>query len=367
MGDFGLGLVFHWLGGAAAAAFYAPYRKTTQWSWQTFWLVGGVISWLVAPVGFALVLVPGFWNVITNAPASSLGLTYVFGVLWGIGGLTFGLTMRYLGIALGMAVALGFCSAFGTLIPPFVTDGVGGLLGTPSAQTVFIGVVVAMMGIALNGAAGVSKEKELSESEKTAAVAEFNLVKGLTIAGISGALSACMAFGLQAGAPISELTKILLIERGQPDTWQSLPTLVVVLSGGLTTNALWCLWLGAKEKTLDEFLAPQVPLFRNYALCAIGGILWYLQFFFYSVGETQMGAYGFSSWTLHMASIIIFSTIIGVALKEWSGTSRRTRVLVLMGLVLLIASTAVIGFGNRPEASEPSTASTVVWSTPSEG
>ncbi len=383
-----VGVLFHWLGGLASASFYIPYRGVKRWSWETYWIVGGVFSWLIAPSLLGSLLVPDLYGHIGAAPRSSLLWSYLFGVLWGIGGLTFGLTMRYLGIALGMAVALGFCAAFGTLMPPIVEGKFGDLLGSASGLTVLAGVAACLLGIGISGAAGMSKESEMSAEAKAVAIKEFDFKKGMLVAVFAGVMSSCFAYGLAAGKPLGEITKAALEASGGSPLWQNLPVLVVVLWGGFTTNFLWCVILNVRNRSSHEYLnmrpshiaemsaaegmmisaAPEIaanreaaahgssgqasryegpaPLLRNYLLCAVAGVTWYLQFFFYSMGETKMGAYTFSSWTLHMASIIIFSTIWGIFLHEWRGASHRTLFLVLLGLLVLIASTVIVGYGN---------------------
>ncbi len=333
-----LGVFFHWLGGLASASFYVPYRGVKNWAWETYWLVGGFFSWIIAPWILALTMTHDLMGVLHEAPASSLLWAYVFGVLWGLGGLTFGLTMRYLGMSLGMAMVLGYTAAFGTLMPPifrgvFVSE----VLGTRSGLVILGGVAVCLLGIAVAGAAGVSKEREMSTEQKRASIKEFDLKKGLLVATFSGVMSACFAYGLAAGDPIKALT----IQHGTPVLWQGLPVLVVVLAGGFTTNFIWCLILNITQET-----PARAPMLSNYLFSALAGTTWYMQFFFYTMGETQMGRYKFSSWTLHMASIIIFSTLWGIALKEWKGAGRRTKLLVAFSLLVLVSSTVIVGYGN---------------------
>ena len=385
-----LGVFYHWLGGLASASFYIPYRGVKRWSWETYWLVGGFFSWIIAPMALASLLVPELWKSIAATPGSTLFWAYFFGAMWGIGGLTFGLTMRYLGIALGMAVALGFCAAFGTLVPPIFAGEFGRILTTGSGQVILLGVLACLAGIGVSGLAGMSKEKELSPEQKAATVKEFDFKKGMLVAAFSGVMSSCFAFGLAAGKPLAEISKDALLRHGGSDLWQNLPVLVIVLWGGFTTNFIWCVILNLKNRSSHEYLnlpptsvaevstlegvmlsgAPEepilqdssasshgspgkstpyagpAPLLRNYLFSALAGITWYLQFFFYSMGQTKMGAYEFSSWTLHMASIIIFSTLWGIVLHEWKGTSKRTHVLIAIGLATLIGSTVVVGYGN---------------------
>lgn len=347
-----LGVIFHWIGGLSSASFYVPYRGVRRWSWEIFWLVGGLFSWLFAPWLFASLRTNDLLEVLGATPANTLFWCWLWGALWGFGGLTFGLTMRYLGMSLGMAVALGLTTVIGTMGPPIFKGELAALVATDSGKTTLLGIVVTVVGILIVAAAGRAKERELGEAESRTTIAEFNLGKGLMVAVFSGVMSSCFAFGLAAGEPIRQLT----LAAGTDPLSQGLPVLCVVLAGGLTTNLLWCGLLIYRNGSAGEFLgrsgpAPDAngsrpPLLRNYLLCALGGTLWYGQFFFYTMGESQMGQYGFSSWTLHMASIIIFSTLWGFALREWSSSSRRTQRLVWAGIGTLVASTVIIGAGN---------------------
>jgi L-rhamnose-H+ transport protein len=343
-----LGVLFHWLGGLAAGSFYVPYRGVKRWSWETYWLLGGVFSWAVAPLVLASLLTEDLFGVLARAPAGALSWAFFFGLLWGLGGLTFGLSMRYLGMSLGYGVALGTCAVFGTLIPPLFEGRLGAVAASGAGRVTLAGVAVCALGIGVSALAGLQKERELSDEQKRASVAEFDLRKGLVVAVFCGVLSSCMAFALAAGAPIGELSAAA----GTPVLWTGLPKLVVVLLGGLTSNAVWCIVLHLRNRSGGEYLAARtadgerVPRLGNLLLCALAGTTWYFQFFFYTMGETQMGELRFSSWTLHMASIILFSTLWGVALKEWRGTSRKAHALIAAGLLVLVLSTLVVGWGN---------------------
>jgi L-rhamnose-H+ transport protein len=192
----------------------------------------------------------------------------------------------------------------------------------------------------------------LPEEKKREVIKEFDLKRGLLVATFSGIMSACFAYGLAAGDPIKRLT----LQHGTSTLWQGLPVLVVLLAGGFATNFIWCVFLNVRNRTGRQyFQGANAPMLANYLFCALAGVTWYMQFFFYTMGETQMGRYKFSSWTLHMASIMIFSTLWGIALKEWRGVSLRTKSLVALTLLTLIASTVIVGYGNYLGLSEVAT------------
>jgi L-rhamnose-H+ transport protein len=368
-----IGVLFHWAGGLASGSFYVPFRGVRRWSWETAWLAGGVFSWIIAPWFFGLLLTKDLVAVLGEAFSQQLpavGWTYLFGALWGLGGLTFGLTMRYLGMSLGMAVALGYCSTFGTLVPPLFRGEFTAKLITPlSGNWVLAGIAVCIVGIAIAGLAGVLKERGMSAEQKQETIKEFNFWKGLGIATFSGIMSACFSFGLSAGEPINAITKA----HGTDAHWAGLPILVVLLGGGFTSNAIWCAILNLRNRSGGEYFSPvttkattggflnehgtgpssgvlpagsPVPLLANYFWAGLAGVTWYFQFFFYTIGESMMGDYTFTSWTLHMASIIIFSSLWGMKLGEWKGSSPRAFRLLWVAIGVLVLSTIIIGYGN---------------------
>ncbi len=382
-----LGVFFHWLGGLASGSFYVPYKGVKKWAWEVYWLVGGFFSWIIVPWILAAVLTKDPIGAIRQQSGTTLWWTYFFGALWGFGGLTFGLTMRYLGMSLGMGVALGYCAAFGTLLPPIfksfmpsipVAQSIAQIAATTPGKVTLFGVLVCLIGSAVAAMAGLTKEKEMPEAEKKEAIAEFSFLKGILVATFSGIMSACFAFALTAGNPIGVASKAA----GTTAYWTGLPKLVVVLAGGFTTNFIWCALLNLKNKTGYQYFCSAIkpehrpkcaavaidssdsgsgavavqtlaataqleraPMLNNYFFSALAGTTWYFQFFFYSMGESQMGKFGFASWTLHMASIIIFSTMWGWIFHEWKGSSKKAHSLIAAGIAMLIMSTMVIGYG----------------------
>ncbi len=367
-----LGVFFHWLGGLASGSFYVPYKGVKKWAWEVYWLVGGFFSWVIMPWLLASFMTENLLGVLSQQSWQTLWWTYFFGAMWGFGGLTFGLTMRYLGMSLGMGVALGYCAAFGTLLPPLfkhiapnipVPETLAQIASTLPGQVTLGGVAVCLLGIAIAALAGLTKEREMPEEEKRKSIKEFNFAKGILVATFSGIMSAGFSFALTAGTPIGEASAAA----GTSTLWTGLPKLCVVLAGGFTTNFIWCVLLNIKNKTGYQYFSAtvkpehaalagakdggtaavnlRVPYLANIFFSALAGTTWYLQFFFYTMGETQMGKFGFASWTLHMASIIIFSTMWGWIFHEWKGSSRKAHTLITAGIVTLIISTVVVGGG----------------------
>jgi L-rhamnose-H+ transport protein len=343
------GVILHALGGFASGSFYLPYKKVKGWSWESYWLVGGLVSWLVVPWLLGSLTIPHLVDVLQQTDSRTLFWVYFWGLLWGFGGLTFGLAMRYLGLSLGMAVIMGLCALVGTLVPPIWGGTMGQLISNVSGQVTLLGLLVCLVGILICSKAGLMKEKSLSAEEKGKSIAEYDLRKGLLVAVFSGIMSACFAFGLDAGQKIANLA----VQQGANPLYKNNAILVVILLGGLTTNAIWCLYLNIKNKTYTDYLNPTYPALRNILFCALAGTMWYFQFFFYGMGDTQLGVYRFSGWTLHMAFIIAFSSFWGLVLHEWRGANRATMRTVAFGILTVVFSTVIVGYGNYLGSEKP--------------
>ena len=350
------GVLFHLIGGFASGSFYMPFSKVKGWHWESYWIIGGLFSWLVVPPLAAWITIPNFTRIISNTDVNTLCWTYIMGVLWGIGGLTYGLGVRYLGMSLGNSVILGFCSAFGALVPSIYYDVVNepgketfsSLLSSDGGKLVLLGVLVCLTGIFISGRAGMMKEKELPAEQKKASVKEFALTKGLIVAVISGILSACFSFGLEAGSDMAKVANAEWVA-AHPNQGEFLyrnnVIYVVLLWGGLTTNFIWCMILNTRNKSFGDYTNRSTPLLRNYLFSAIAGTTWFLQFFFYGMGESKMGNTA-SSWILHMAFIILVANMWGIVLKEWNGVSRKTKITITIGIATIIASVFLVGIGN---------------------
>ncbi|MDD3195571.1 MAG: L-rhamnose/proton symporter RhaT [Paludibacter sp.] len=332
-----LGLLIIAIGSMGQSSSYVPIKKVKEWSWESFWLVQGVFAWLVFPYLGALLAIPDGHSLgeLLSAGDNAAWKAIFFGVLWGIGGLTFGLSMRYLGIALGQSIALGTCSAFGTLIPALMT---GTDLFTGEGLILLIGVSVAIAGIAVIGYAGSLRAKNMTDEQKKAAVKDFALGKGLLVALLAGVMSASFNLGLEAAEPI----RLKAVELGTDALYAGLPAILMVTMGGFVTNAIYCLFQNVKNKTLKDYTSVSGSVWVNNLLfTALAGILWYSQFFglalgksFFDEGSVMMAF----SWSILMSLNVTFSNVWGIILKEWKGAGSKTITVLVIGMLILIFS-----------------------------
>ena len=323
------GLLIIAIGAFCQSSCYVPINKIKSWSWESYWLVQGIFAWLVLPLLGAMLAIPeghGLGELIAKDPAAA-GMTMFYGALWGVGGLTFGLSMRYLGVALGQSIALGTCAALGTLLAPIFTGHAADL-----TAAVVWGVVVTLVGIAIIGFAGHMKSASLSEEAKREAVKDFNFTKGITVALLAGFMSACFNIGLAQGADLQF--------EGVNPMFVSLPATCLVTLGGFCTNAVYCLYQNNKNRTWGDYRQGAV-WGNNLLFCLLAGALWYSQFFGLSLGKgflTESPTLITFAFCILMALNVVFSNVWGIILKEWKGCSSRTIVVLLLGLLVLIVS-----------------------------
>ena len=337
------GILLIALGSIGAASFYVPFKKVKTWAWESYWLSQGVAAWLIAPVLFAYIFVPGgeLLPIIRDAPLHAKLMAMFFGALWGFGGLTFGLSIRYLGVALGQIIALGLCAAFGTLIPPVISG--KDLFASTTGILTIVGVSIAVAGIAIIGYAGSLKSREMTEEEKKVAVKEFALRKGILIAIFAGIMSACFNFGFESARPIENVA----LAHGTNPLFQKNPSLIFILLGGFVTNLVYCGYLNIKNKTYRDYISvPGSVLINNLFFTFLAGFLWFLQFHFFGMGSSKlpegMAVFG---WSILMALNIAISNIWGIFLKEWKGAKRKTIIVLITGILILILSTFVVKLG----------------------
>ena len=335
--EIALGLLIIAIGAFCQSSCYVPINKIRSWSWESYWIVQGVFAWLIFPFLGALLAVPAgesLWALFADADATKLWMTVLFGVLWGVGGLTFGLSMRYLGVALGQSIALGTCAGLGTIMGPVLLNIFFPEMDALSSLTasVIIGVVVTLIGIGVIGVAGGMKSASLSEEEKKAAVKDFNFPKGLAIALLAGFMSGCFNVGLAFGADITFA--------GSDPMFATLPATLLVTIGGFVTNAVYCFWQNSRNHTWSDYSKPGV-LANNIIFCALAGVLWYSQFFGLAMGKgfiPEESALYTLSFCILMALNVVFSNVWGIILKEWKGCSKATIAVLTIGLIILIVS-----------------------------
>jgi len=321
----GLGLLI--MGGLSAGSSYVPMKGVKGWAWESLWAV----AWLLLPLLLALLATPHLWEVLRSVPFSTLVSTWLLGFLWGLGGLAWGMAVRYIGLALGFSIATGFLSSLGTLVPIVVAGRLPEVKATFSGKVTLVSVGVSLVGIVICGKAGMRREKEIKKE------GEFNFKKGILIAAVAGILAACFAFGIAAGEPIKQAA----ISAGASPLWATSPVFFVELLGGITVNMLYCLFMNRKNRSFNDYKIGR----SNYLFSALVGTLWYLQFIFYGLAAFFMGPYSFTNWSIHMSFMVVASNLWGYYFKEWKGVSAATirwnnagiLVLVIAGILMGIA------------------------------
>lgn len=335
-----MGILWHLVGAASAACFYAPFKKVQRWSWETMWAVGGFVSWIVLPWAVSATLLPDFWSYYGSFGASTLLPVFLFGAMWGIGNINYGLTMRYLGMSMGIGIAIGITLIVGTLMTPIIAGKFDVLIGTPGGRMTLLGVLVAVIGVAIVTRAGQLKERQMGIKAE-----EFNLKKGLVLAVMCGIFSAGMSFAMDAAKPMHEAAAAL----GVDPLYVALPSYVVIMGGGAVINLGFCFIRLAKVKHLSikaDFSIVRPLIIANVLFAALGGLMWYLQFFFYAWGHAKIPAqYDYMSWMLHMSFYVLCGGLVGLIMKEWKSAGRRPVGVLSVGCVVIILAANIVGLG----------------------
>ena len=334
-----LGTLFHACGGLCASLCYTPQKKIRVWSWETYWLAQAAFCWLILPVVGALLTIPELGVVLAEAPKAAMLRSFGLGVLYGVGGISFGVAIRYLGFALTYSIAVGLSSVLGTLLPPLVAGRLGVTLTGQGGGWVISGVMIGAIGIGICGWSSWLKQGDLSGA---AMPTTFSARKGVPLCLLAGVLSAVFSFSLAAGQPVADVAAA-----HGAGHYQGNVIYLFSNTGAFATSAVYCLWLGRRNRSLGEYTSAASPLAANWSLAALSGLLWYCQFFFYGLGHTRMGPYGFSSWALHMILLVAFSNVLGLVLHEWRGCRVRTLRVLTIALVVLVAAVLTIAYGNN--------------------
>jgi L-rhamnose-H+ transport protein len=334
------GIGWHTVGAACAASFYAPIEKVRDWSWETTWALMGLFSWIMLPLTMSYILLPHFGAYYASQPGKVLWTVVLFGAMWGVGNVSYGLTMRYLGMSLGIGVAIGVTLVVGTLVPPALHGQFIAKFTSPGGMWSMAGIVVALIGVAVVSYAGHQKEEQLG-----AEVKEFNVMLGLALAVMCGIFSAGFSFGLDAADPL----RAAAVQAGVNPLYARLPSYVLIMGGGAIVNMGYCFIRLAFKKGISlraDLAQPGATIIRNVSLAAAGGIMWYLQFFFYSWGEANIPArLDYVNWMLHMSLYVLCGGLVGLALGEWKGVGKRPLRLLWAGILVIIAAANLVGLG----------------------
>jgi L-rhamnose-H+ transport protein len=349
-----IGLSMLILGGISAGSSYAPLRYIKGWAWESLWAVQGLVAWLLLPLLLALCATPHLLALLKGIPFSTLSLTYLFGFLWGLGGLAWGIAIRYIGLALGFSIATGFLSALGTLVPILVAGRMTEVLSTVSGRISMLSIALSLAGIFICGWAGMRRDRESRDqpgarpadpntqpADPNSHPANFHFRRGVLIALAAGILCACFAFGIAAGEPIRQRA----IASGASPLWAASPVFFVELLGGLSVNLLYCLFMNDRNKTFSDYRLAKVSgkLAGNYFFATLVGFLWYLQFVFYGMAAFYMGTYSYANWSVHMSFMVVASNLWGYYFKEWKGVSHATIRWNNAGILVLVIAGVLMG------------------------
>lgn len=339
-----LGVGLHGVGAIFAASCYTPQKKVKGWSWQTYWITQASVCWLLLPIIGAFLTIPDLLTVLREAPTGAMRNSFLLGMAYGIGGTAFGIAIRYIGFSLTYAIAVGLSGVLGTLIPPMVHGTLGEKLSKPGASWIIAGIIIGTFGIACTGWAGRMKENDLTAQNSKG---EFSLSKGLGLSLLAGVLSAVYGFALDAGEPIANVASA-----HGAGVWRGNVIYIFANTGAFVTTSIYCLFLHARHKTIGELVdlpagqeEGRLPI--NFVMAAITGLFWYGQFFFYNLGHVRMGdKFAFTSWAIHMIMLVLFSNLMGVALREWKQCRKLTHRTIAFALLILVGAVLALAYGN---------------------
>ncbi len=335
------GILLIALGAFSSGSFAVPFGKIKGWSWETYWMVFSLGAYIIFPLITCLIFAPEFIQILCSTPTGTLVSVFLLGALYGIGNLSFGLALRYLGLSLGYALSLGLMLAIGTLIPPVLDGRLQVMMQGPGGKLLILGIGIAGIGIALSAWSGILKDRIISDTRKQENIGEFNLVKGAMAAVLVGFTGSAMSLGFEQGNPISDIAA----KQGVNPLFTMMPMMVVLYAGTFVTTIGWCIYLGTKNQSLKDYnhATTSKILICNYLHGLLAGLLWFSQFIVYGMGKSKMGPFTFTSWGILMALTIVCATIWGLIRKEWKGAPTKIYVLMIFSMLIIIASSFLIG------------------------
>lgn len=343
-----LGAALHSIGAFSASSCYTPQKQTKKWSWEIYWISQASCAWLIIPILGAFLTIPNYMEVLASCPKDAMLRSFLLGMLYGFGGLTFGLGIRYIGFSLNYAIAIGISAGLGTLIPLIWNPNTGldwvlyeKFSDTPG-MVVLAGIVLSLIGILFCGWAGALRERSAS-----ATPSKFQFKIGIPLVIMAGVLSSVFNFALIAGEPLEKAA----LAQGASDLLRMNAIYPFSHGGAWVTNFTWCIILIVRNKTGSQLLGLPGETGKRlsfyYLMSLLSGAMWYFQFFFYGMGHVNMGErYGFTSWALHMAMLILFSNLYGKLFHEWDGSDRLPKRVLHIGMAVIITATLIITWGN---------------------
>ena len=335
------GILLISVGALMSGSFAIPFDKVKNWKWENYWLIYSLFAYLVVPLLVCTLCVPGCIQALGTIPARTLSWVFLLGVVYGAANLTFGLSLRYLGIALGYALSLGLMMAIGTLVPPMLDGRLAKLFEGKGGIMLLSGILISLAGIGISGYAGFLKSKQAVS--KDVVNREFNIRKGIAAALFVGITGSSAALGIEQGKPMANAC----IEFGASPLFQDSIVFLILYSGSFLTTVIWCIYLSIKNKTYSNFVrSSNNSLGINYLCCAFAGFLWYINYVFFGMGKSQMGEFSFVAWGILMTLTIVFATLWGLYRGEWKKASAKTRRLMWTGLIVLIFASFLIGISS---------------------
>lgn len=334
------GILIIAIGAFSSGSFSIPFDKVTKWKWENSWLTFSVFAYLIVPLIICMVVAPDFVSIYKIIPSGNLWLIFILGAVYGLANLTFGLSLRYLGVALGFCISLGLMMVIGTLLPPFIDGRLGKMFEGNGGILLISGLVVSCAGIGITAYSGILKGRKIESLKGLKANADYNLRKGLSAALFVGVTGSSMSLGFEQGKLIAEETA----KTGTPELFAKCPVFVLFFAGSLLSTLIWCIYLAIKNKSLgDYYQGEPKTLTVNYTMCAIASFLWFINYIFYGMGTSKLGEFSFIAWGILMSLTIVCATVWGFFRGEWKGIDFKIKGLVWIGLAVLITASFLIG------------------------
>lgn len=331
-----LGLLLIATGAFTSGSFSVPLLKVKGWNWENSWLAFSFFAYVIVPLLLCMIFSPGVMNVYGSVSTDKLLLILFLGFVYGIANVTFGLSLRYLGLSLGYALSLGLMMAIGTLVPPILDGKFPELFQSKNGNLLIAGVVVSLIGIAISAHAGIQRDK----TKEKVTGSEFNLPKGLFYALIVGIFGATLSLAIAEGKPLADQA----VANGTNPLFQDSPVFLLIFSGSFVSTFIWCMVMAKRNKSIARFVKTENKnLSTNYLFAGLAGFLWFINFFFFGMGKNRMGDITYTAWGILMTLTIVCATLWGIYRGEWKGVSKKIHFEMWLGLIILIAAAFMIG------------------------